>query len=208
MNPLNRIAPGTILELESEPEGPLLIDGPGCRIQLGKNVTFEARIRVFGEASNTTIEIGDDCTIGGVFRIVGGDGGVIRIGAGTTFNQVGLSLHERASIVVGKDCMFSTDIHMDPSDMHPIFDGTSGERINPAQDIHIGEHVWLGTRVLVLKGASIGSGTVVGAGSMVSGTLPSNVLAIGQPAKVVRENVMWGRDLDQAPERLAVKAAI
>jgi acetyltransferase-like isoleucine patch superfamily enzyme len=59
--------------------------------------------------------------------------------------------------------------------------------------------VWLGTRVLVLKGARIGSGTIVGAGSIVSGTLPGDVLAVGSPAKVVRENVVWTRDMDQAP---------
>ena len=73
------------------------------------------------------------------------------------------------------------------------------QRLNPPQDIEIGDHVWLGTRVLVLKGARIGSGTVVGAGSIVAGTLPSDVLAVGSPAKVVRENVVWTRDMDQPP---------
>jgi len=208
MNPLSRISPGTILELDSEPTGPLIIDGVGCRVRIGKNVDIDARIRIFAQVSNATIEIGDDCTIGGLIRLVAGDGGLIRIGAGTTFNQVGLSLHEASAIRIGKDCMFSTDVHMDPSDMHPIFDRATGERINPAQDIHIGDHVWLSTRVLVLKGAHIGSGTIVGAGSMVTGVLPSNVLAIGQPAKVVRENVAWARDMDQAAESFAVTAAL
>ena len=137
--------------------------------------------------------------IGGVVRLVRGAGGVIRIGPGTTFNQVGLSMHEAGRIDIGADCMFSTDIHMDPSDMHPIYDRATAERLNPPQDIEIGDHVWLGTRVIVLKGARIGSGTIVGAGSIVSGTLPGDVLAVGSPAKVVRENVVWTRDMDQAP---------
>jgi len=204
MNALDRIASGTVLELESEPTGPLIIDGEGCTIRIGKNVEFDARIRIFAGVSNATIEIGDNCTIGGLFRLVGGDGGLIRVGPRTTFNQVGLSLHERGAIRVGEDCMFSTDVHMDPSDMHPIFDRATGERINPSQDIEVGDHVWLSTRVLLLKGARIGSGTIVGAGSMVSGSLPSNVLAVGQPAKVVRENVAWARDMDHAPEFLAI----
>ena len=193
------IHPSTILELESELGERTFIGGLNCRIRLGANVRFEAALRIMGDVVNATLEIGDDCVIGGVIRLERGDGGVIRIGAGTTFNQVGLSMHEAGEINIGRDCMFSTDIHMDPSDMHPIFDRATGERLNPAQDINIGDHVWLGTRVLVLKGARIGSGTIVGAGSIVSGTLPADVLAVGSPAKVVRENVVWTRDLDQAP---------
>ncbi|HEX2816125.1 MAG TPA: acyltransferase [Phenylobacterium sp.] len=193
------IHPSTILELESELGERTFIGGVNCRIRLGANVRFEAALRIMGDVVNATLEIGDDCVIGGVIRLERGDGGVIRIGAGTTFNQVGLSMHEAGEINIGRDCMFSTDIHMDPSDMHPIFDRATGERLNPAQDINIGDHVWLGTRVLVLKGARIGSGTIVGAGSIVSGTLPGDVLAVGSPAKVVRENVVWTRDLDQAP---------
>lgn len=193
------IHPSTILDLKSEFAGRVFIEGVGCRIRVGSNVRMEATIRIFPEVSNATLEIGDGCVIGGVIRLVRGDGGVIRIGPATTFNQVGLSMHERSEISIGRDCMFSTDIHMDPSDMHPIFDRASGERLNPPQDIQIGDHVWLGTRVLVLKGARIGSGTIVGAGSIVSGTLPPDVLAVGSPAKVVRENVVWTRDMDQRP---------
>jgi acetyltransferase-like isoleucine patch superfamily enzyme len=89
---------------------------------------------------------------------------------------------------------------MDPSDMHPIFDRASGQRLNPAQDIEIGDHVWLGTRVLVLKGARIGDGAIVGAGSIVSGTIAPNTLSLGSPARVIREDVVWTRDFDAAAD--------
>jgi acetyltransferase-like isoleucine patch superfamily enzyme len=197
--PPQQVDPSTRLELQSQLLGRLRIEGRDCTIRVGRNVVFEAAIRIFPEVSNALIEVADNCTIGGVIRLVRGDGGVIRIGEGTTFNQVGLSMHERGAITFGRDCMLSTDIHMDPSDMHPIYDRATGERLNPPQDIEIGEHVWLGTRVIVLKGARIGSGTIVGAGSIVSGTLPENVLALGTPARVIRENVVWTRDMDQPP---------
>jgi len=136
----------------------------------------------------------------GVIRFVGGDGASLRIGPRTTFNQVGMTSHEGGAITFGADCMLSTDIHMDASDMHPIYDRATGERLNPPRDIEVGDHVWLGARVLLLKGAKIGSGTIVGAGSMVAGTLPENVLAAGSPAKVVRENVAWTREFEGPPE--------
>ncbi len=189
-----------VLELGSDPTGRVIINGSNCILRVGRNVTLDATVIIQKDVSNAVIEIGDGCVIDGMIRIVRGNGGRIRIGDATTFNQVGMSMHESGAITIGRDCMLSTDIHMDVSDMHPIFDMTTGHRLNPPQDITLGDHVWLSTRVLVLKGANIGSGTIVGAGSMVVGTLPENVLAIGSPARVVRENVIWTRLMDEQPE--------
>lgn len=198
--PVESVAPGSVLELQSEPAGRVVVNGTNCTLRVGRNVRLDAAVLIYKTASNAVIEIGDNCVIDGIIRIVRGDGGIIRIGAQTTFNQVGVSMHEAGAITFGRDCMLSTDIHMDVSDMHPIFDRSTGARLNPPQDITLGDHVWLGTRVLVLKGAQIGSGTVVGAGSMVAGTLPENVLALGSPARVVREDIVWTRNFDGAPE--------
>jgi serine acetyltransferase len=57
----------------------------------------------------------------------------------------------------------------------------------------IGPHVWLAHDVLVMKGVEIGAGSVVGARSLVSRTLPARALAVGSPAKVVRTGVSWSR---------------
>lgn len=196
--PIEFAAPGTVLELQSEVEARIVIHGEGNTLRVGKNVVLKAAIWLQGTGG--LVEIGDGCHIDGLIRTVRGHGGVIRIGRGTSINAAGLSMHEAAEINIGEDCMFSTDIHMDVSDMHPIYDRATGRRINPARNIDIGDHVWLGTRVLVNKGASIGAGTVVGAGSMVVGALPANVIALGTPAKVVRENVEWRRDFGDVVE--------
>ena len=186
---------GTVLELQSEPSGRIVIEGERNILRVGKNVTLNATLWLQG--TGTIIEIEDNCIIEGMIRVVRGEGGRIRIGEGTTFGAVGISLHEAGEINIGRDCLFSTDIHMDVSDMHPIYDGTTRERINAAKSVQIGDHVWLGQRVLLLKGATIGSGTVVGANSTVAGHLPSNVIAVGSPARVVRENIVWARNFDE-----------
>ncbi len=132
---------GNILELSSEPLGRVIINGSNCILRVGRNVTLDATVIIQKDVSDAVIEIGDRCVIGGIIRIVRGEGGRIRIGDATTFNQVGLSMHEAGLITIGRDCMLSTDIHMDVSDMHPIFDLTTGHRLNPPQNITLGDHV-------------------------------------------------------------------
>lgn len=183
---------GTVLDLESDLPREVHIYGANNTFRIGKNVVFNAPLYIEGE--NHLVEIGDNCRIEGGIRIVRGNGGRIVVGAGTTFNAVGISMHEAGDIIIGQDCLFSIDIQMDVSDMHPIYDGSTLERINPARSIHIGDHVWIGQRVLILKGASVGSGSVVGAGSMVAGRIPDKVIAIGSPARVIRENIIWERE--------------
>ncbi len=189
-------AEDALLDLRSEPLGSIIIQGERNMLRVGQNVILNVSIIMQG--SGGLIEIEDDCQLAGTLHIVRGEGAVIRIGQTTTFNAVALTLHESAEILIGKDCLFSTDIHMDVSDMHPIYDGDTCERINPARSIEIGDHVWLGRGATVLKGARIGSGSVIGAGSLVVGKVPANVIAVGSPAKVVRERIIWSRNFEDA----------
>jgi acetyltransferase-like isoleucine patch superfamily enzyme len=179
------------------------IYGKGARLRVGKNVRLSASVWLQGE--NCSLEIGDDCDIAGVIHILHA-GASVRIGAGTTATGVGLSMHEAGELVIGAGCMFSTEIHMDVSDAHPIYDAASGERLNPPKPIVIEDRVWLGARVIVMKGATIGEGTVVGAGSIVVGTLPAGCLAAGIPARPLRENIVWRRDFNE-PALVASAAA-
>lgn len=102
-----------------------------------------------------------------------------------------LAAIEGTKIVVGKDSMFSSDIHFRTGDSHSILD-MDGKRINASKDIIIGEHVWVGTKVTCLKGAIVPDHSIIGACSLVTGQFhqPNCALA-GVPAKVVKENVDW-----------------
>ncbi len=74
------------------------------------------------------------------------------------------------------------------NDWHNIYYEGKIERDN---GIFIGERVWLGSHVKVLKGVSIGNGCVVGAGSVLTKSFPENVLIAGNPAKILKENIHW-----------------
>ncbi|MFV0393705.1 MAG: sugar O-acetyltransferase [Coprobacillaceae bacterium] len=61
--------------------------------------------------------------------------------------------------------------------------------LEKALPITIGDNVWLGANVTVLPGVIIGNNSVIGAGSIVSKDIPDNVIAVGNPCKVIRENI-------------------
>jgi len=91
------------------------------------------------------------------------------------------------SIVIGNDCLIAkscfirTDDHIFGSTELPFrLQGRKGS------SIHIGENVWLGVNVVVLKNSCIGSNTVIGACSLVNCSIPSNVVAVGVPARPIK----------------------
>ena len=90
--------------------------------------------------------------------------------------------------------MLAHSVQMRRTDSHSIVD-LSGKRLNPAKDIHIGRHCWLGMRSIILKGCVIEPNTVVAAGSVCGRHTEqiSNCILAGNPAKVVKRDVNWDR---------------
>lgn len=97
-------------------------------------------------------------------------------------------------IVVDEDCMFSNNIIVRTSDSHPIFDKETNERENVAGDVYIGKHVWIAPNSKIFKGVRIGEGAVIGSDTLVTKDIPAHSLAVGHPAKIVRNDICWTRD--------------
>jgi acetyltransferase-like isoleucine patch superfamily enzyme len=88
-----------------------------------------------------------------------------------------------AGITIGKDVKCGANTLITDGNWHPE-DPRSGE----PRPVVIGDNVWLGVGVIVLKGAKIGDNTVIGANSVVMGEIPANVVAAGNPCRVIRDN--------------------
>ncbi|MDO5055541.1 MAG: acyltransferase [Pasteurella oralis] len=116
---------------------------------------------------------------------------------GENFSCWGVEIrcHEPNSRVsIGKNCMFSEDILIYPTDVHAIFDSSTGEVLNIAEPIVIGDHCWCSRRVTILKGITLDNNIVIGAGSIVTNSVnDSNVIIAGNPAKVIKTNIDWNR---------------
>ena len=103
-----------------------------------------------------------------------------------SFANFGLIALDVAEIRIGDDVQIGPNVQL-LTPTHPLDADLRRDKWEAAEPITIGDNVWLGGGVIVLPGVTIGSDTVVGAGSVVSRDLPSRVLAVGNPARVIRE---------------------
>jgi len=171
----------------------------GCSIELtGKNNRLEIhpRARLWG----VTIRlVGDNlaCRIGGQCRLSGGQylledqGSRLEIGSGTTIFKPANAVNEGGFVRVGSDCLVAAGVDIRNSDAHSLLDATSRARLNPARNVAIEDHVWIGTHSQILKGVTIGSRAVVASRAVVTKNVAPGTLVGGLPARVIRENVDW-----------------
>lgn len=138
-----------------------LIIGSNCKI---RESTFEIN------GKNCCIEIKDNVIIGGgCYFVVKGD---------------------NISISIGENSMLSRNIKIMAADGHDIKD-TAKMILNPPLSILVGNHVWIADNVTVLKGVHIGHDCVLGINSTITKKIPSKSVAVGNPAKIVQENISW-----------------
>ena len=92
-------------------------------------------------------------------------------------------------IYIGKGTIIVMGIVFRDNDAgnHSIFDSNYKNQ----KSVHIGNHVWIGENCFIMKGVTIGEGAVIGACSVVTHDIPPKTLAVGKPAKVIRENIEW-----------------
>ncbi|MGC5167027.1 acyltransferase [Luteimicrobium sp. DT211] len=128
--------------------------------------------------------------------------GIVRVGqdsrvtVGRNVSSTGnvvISAVEGTSVTIGDDVMLATGNQLRADDGHPIFDVTTGKRVNRSRSITVGNHVWLAFDAVLLAGAQVGDGSVIGFRSVVKGRIPNNCIAVGAPARVVRRDIAWER---------------
>ncbi|CAM3315711.1 Acyltransferase [Paracoccus nototheniae] len=162
---------------------PVVLGGSDHRVIVGPCKKFTARIGVTGQ------------------------GNLFFTGLETTCNQANIVLQGVGrSILMGQDCMLSFDVVLRGADSHGIVDLTTMQLSNPPDSILLGAHVWLGEGATVLKGAKIGRGSVIASRALVSGEIPETCLAVGVPARVLRENQSWTRRPDPGPAQIKALA--
>lgn len=93
---------------------------------------------------------------------------------------------DTSPINIGENCFIAPNVTLTCSS-HPIDHELRNQGILVSKPINIGENVWIGANTTICGGVNIGNNTVIGANSLVNKDIPSNVVAFGNPCKVIRK---------------------
>ncbi len=185
----------------------------GCKTKFyGSNSIVEFSDKV-PKMNNVVIHLGNNCKvlfgksahrIKNLFINMRADNCMLMIGKDFSIESGKIDYHGEPNlkIEIGDDCLFGSNIEIDPSDGHTIYDCVSRQQLNKPQNIFIGNHVWLCRNVSVLKGAIISNNSVVGKNSVVTSKFnTSNVIIAGIPAKIIQsekyQNINWSREANK-----------
>lgn len=154
-------------------------------IMLDKHVILGKSIEIHRHNKTSVLFIGRDSSIYNSVRFyLDSDKANVSIGKNTYINdRTEIKCQERISI--GDNCAVSWDVLIMDTDYHSLDSKPKSEPIT------IGNHVWIGCRVTILKGVKIGDGAVIAAGSLVNSDVEPNTLVGGVPARVIKKNINW-----------------
>jgi maltose O-acetyltransferase len=152
--------------------------------ELGPRIRTSARLRV---VNHGRLVVGERVRFNSTLRTIElavERGGEMVIGARTFFNS-GCTVGASKLVEIGEDCLFGPDCMIMDNDFHHVDPARRHEQPESLPVI-IGRNVWLGARVIVLPGTTIGDDSVIAAGSVVRGNVEARSLYGGVPAKRIR----------------------
>ncbi len=113
-----------------------------------------------------------------------GETGTIRIGNNVLLTP-GLQIVSASSVDIGDNVMIASRVYISDADWHEIYDRLASP--GPLAPVRLEDNVWLGEGCKICKGVTVGRNSVIGAGSVVTGNIPANVIAAGNPAREIRK---------------------
>ena len=137
--------------------------------------------------NNSIMKVHGNFTICEGGEIVILEGSRFEVGNNTYMNDSLIQCE--SSIKIGDNCAIAGGVIIQDTDFHPIFD--NGIEKPHTKPIIIGNHVWICSNSIILKGVSIGEGAIIAAGAVVTKDVPAGCLVGGNPAKVIKMNVDW-----------------
>lgn len=167
-------------------------------VKFGKNVKLQG-MPVIAKSKTAKIILGNNVTIKSSFlsNLIGlyqrsvivarASGAVVEVGNNSGLS--GVTIYARKSIKIGENCRIGANTKIFDNDFHPVDPELRLEASNKnmkVKSVTLGNNVFVGCNSIILKGTTIGDNTTIGAGSVVSGNIPANCVAAGNPAKVIR----------------------
>jgi len=142
---------------------------------------------------NSKIIIGGNVTLshGSLIRV--GENAILEF-VGTSITNINLTIDCKQLIRIGNDTMVGSDVIIYDSDFHPTA-YSNKEFVTHTSPVFIGDHVWIGTRAMIMKGSNIGMGSIIGANAYFTSQVHANTLVACTPSRVILKDVRWARDM-------------
>lgn len=167
------------------------ISGSNNKIIIESRCSFKNfRLVVRGHGNTIIIKRGA-WFLGGVISVA--NNCMLSIGERSSFGQRLEMTIDGASVIIGDDCLMSAGLNLRTTDTHGIYSLADGKVINKPKDIDIGDYVWVGRDVTILKDTKISPCNIIEAQSLFSGVSQPFELWGGVPAQKLREDVMWSK---------------
>jgi acetyltransferase-like isoleucine patch superfamily enzyme len=151
---------------------PVLFQGKGT-IKFGSNVElgfspspnyYNAYIHLEARHATSYIELGDNVLVNNNLKVIA----------------------EKSSIFIGNNCLIGINVEIIDSDFHSISPELRRSGSHSCKPVRIQENVFIGNNVIIMKGVFVGQNSIIANGSVVTKSIPENVIAAGNPAKVIR----------------------
>lgn len=173
-----------------------LIYDPGDEEILGEQFPYLDKLRAFNDLPTTDLdaknrymkevfaECGEGCYIELPLRANWG-GAHLHLG-NYVYANANLTLVDDGHIYIGDRVMIGPNVTIATAN-HPIHPSLRAKGLQYNKDVHIGANVWIGAGAILCPGVTIGENSVIGAGSIVTKDIPANVVAVGNPCRVLRK---------------------
>lgn len=172
----------------------LLKGNSSLTLYVGQGLSGSLELDIYH--ANSTVYIGDGCSLGGLEIISSQENDEVLIGNQVKIGHAKRRLRDKVSLfsgghspnslflIIGDDCLFSYGVTVRTTDAHPIVDRHSHEQVNtPQRGVLIEPHVWVGQNVSILKDVSLGACSIIALGAVVLKDVPRGSLASGVPAR-------------------------
>ncbi len=166
----------------------LLRDGASLKnLNIGDNVTFDGKtyLRL---RKNGKITLSNGVRVGTEVWLVTANDAEFYVGENTILGSYSI-FNGGHGITIGKYCIFGVFVNINSSEHGFLKDQLIQDQGFFGKKVTLGDDVWIGAHVVITKGVNIGKGSVIGGGSVVTKEIPEYKVAVGNPAKVIKERI-------------------
>ena len=169
-----------IISPAAKMEGQIVIYGNDNFIQIGEGSYLKGKIKI-GCPNSIFGCTSEKCTVKIGKRVYAAEDTIMELE------------EDETKVSIGDDCAFARGTQIYASDMHSMTDD-KGRLTNKASFVSIGNHVWFCTESMILRNSAVNDNSVVGARTIIDGVYhQTNVLIVGSPARIARQNINWSK---------------